>query len=216
MIKAVIFDLDGTLTNTIADLADAVNVQLKARGCKTHSYDEYKYFVGTGSYNLVKKASPEGTTEEEITEILKGFFSYYGEHYLDKTLPYDGIEEMLSTLKKNRIRLAVCSNKINHMTENVCQKFFSGIFDFTLGQTDRFPLKPDPEAPLWIAEQWGILPSEVIFTGDSGVDMETAKNAGFTAVGCAWGFRTRDELLSAGADYIIEKPADLLKIVEEV
>ncbi len=216
MIKAVIFDLDGTLTDTIGDLAAAVNFVLQKNGYPTHKTEEFYYFVGTGSYNLVKKASPENLPEEKIFSMVEEFFEYYGEHYLDRTKPYDGISKMLDALKQKGIGLAVCSNKIQNMTEKVVEKFFDGIFTYTFGQNDRFPLKPDPTAPLWIAEQFGASPQEVIFVGDSGVDMKTGKNAGFTAVGVSWGFRSREELLENGADYIIDKAEELIKIIEKV
>lgn len=216
MIKAVIFDLDGTLTNTIADLAAAVNYVLQKNGYPTHGEDEYFYFVGTGSYNLVKKASPDGTSEEKLLSMVDEFFEFYGEHYLDKTLPYDGILEMLKALKEKGIALAVCSNKIQNMTDKVCEKFFDGMFTYTFGQNERFPLKPNPACPLWISEQFGAKPSETIFVGDSGVDMVTGKNAGFTAVGVSWGFRTKEELKENGADYIINKANELLEIIEKV
>lgn len=216
MIKAVIFDLDGTLTNTIADLAGAVNHVLQKNGYPTHREDEYFYFVGTGSYNLVKKASPDGLAEEKLLSMVDEFFEFYGEHYLDKTVPYDGVPEMLSALKEKGIALAVCSNKIQNMTEKVCEKFFDGIFSYTFGQNDRFPLKPDPACPLWIAEQFGAEPSETIFVGDSGVDMVTGKNAGFTAVGVSWGFRSAEELKENGSDYIINKASELIEIIEKV
>ncbi len=216
MIKAVVFDLDGTLTDTIGDLAAAVNFVLDKNGFPTHSEAEYFYFVGTGCYNLVKKASPKDTPEEKIRSMLDEFFTFYGEHYLDKTVPYNGVSEMLSALKGMGIALAVCSNKIQNMTEKVVEKYFDGKFSFVFGQNDRFPLKPDPSCPLWIAEQFGAEPAEVLFVGDSGVDMKTGKNAGFTAVGVSWGFRPREELLRDGADYIIDKAEELIKIIEKV
>lgn len=216
MIKAVIFDLDGTLTDTLSDLADAVNFVLDKNGFPTHKTEEYKYFVGWGSYVLVKKASPENTSEEKLQEMLTDFFGYYNEHYLDKTAPYDKVTEMLGSLIQRKIKLAVCSNKIQNMTEKVCSKFFDGMFRYTFGQTDKFPLKPDPTCPLWIAEQFGVEPREVMFVGDSGSDMKTAKNGGFVAVGVSWGFRTADELRENGADYIIDKAEELIEIIEKV
>ena len=216
MIKAVVFDLDGTLTDTIGDLAAAVNFVLNKNGLPTHSEAEYFYFVGTGSYNLVKKASPKDTPEEKILSMLDEFFEFYGEHYLDKTVPYEGINEMLAALRKRGIRLAVCSNKIQNMTEKVCDRFFEGVFEYTFGQNEKFPLKPDPACPIWIAEQFGADPSEVFFVGDSGSDMKTAKNGGFTAVGVSWGFRPREELLENGADYIVDKAEELIKLTEKV
>ena len=148
--------------------------------------------------------------------MLKDFFGFYNEHYLDKTVPYDRVTEMLKALMEKGIGLAVCSNKIQNMTEKVCERFFPDTFTYVFGQNDKFPLKPDPECPLWIAEQFGAKPSEVIFVGDSGSDMKTGKNAGFTAVGVSWGFRPREELLGDGADYIIDKAEELLDIIEKV
>ncbi len=216
MIKAVVFDLDGTLTDTLGDLAAAVNFVLEKNGLPTHEVEKYKYFVGWGSYVLIKKASPENTSEEKLQEMLGDFFGYYNEHYLDKTVPYDGVTEMLTALKSRGIKLAVCSNKIQNMTEKVCDRFFGGMLEYTFGQNEKFPLKPDPACPLWIAEQFGAEPSEVIFAGDSGSDMKTAKNGGFVAVGVSWGFRPREELLRDGADYIIDKAEELIKIIEKV
>ena len=216
VIKTVIFDLDGTLTDTLGDLATAVNFVLEKNALPTHEVEEYKYFVGWGSYVLLKKASPEGTSEEKLQEMLSDFFEYYNEHYLDKTVPYEGINEMLATLRKRGIRLAVCSNKIQNMTEKVCDRFFEGVFEYTFGQNEKFPLKPDPACPIWIAEQFGADPSEVFFVGDSGSDMKTAKNGGFTAVGVSWGFRPREELLENGADYIVDKAEELIKLTEKV
>ncbi len=216
MIKAVIFDLDGTLTDTLGDLADAVNFVLDKNGLPTHKTEEYKYFVGWGSYVLIKKASPENITEEKLQSMLGEFFGYYNEHYLDKTAPYEGVIHMLTSLRENDIKLAVCSNKIQNMTEKVCDKFFEGVFEYTFGQNDKFPLKPDPACPQWIAEQLGAKPSEVIFVGDSGSDMKTAKNGGFIAVGVSWGFRTAEELRDNGADYIIDKAEELIEIIEKV
>ena len=123
MIKAVIFDLDGTLTDTLGDLAGAVNYVLAKNGFPTHETEAYKYFVGWGSYVLIKKASPENTSEEKLAEMLTDFFGYYNEHYLDKTVPYSGVCEMLDALTRKGVKLAVCSNKIQNMTEKVCDKF---------------------------------------------------------------------------------------------
>lgn len=216
MIKAVIFDLDGTLTDTLGDLADAVNFVLSKNGYPTHKTEEYRYFVGTGSYNLVKKASPNNVSEEKLLSMVEEFLAYYKEHYLDRTKVYDGVTDMLSALKQRGIGLGVCSNKIQNMTEKVCKRFFDGIFKYVLGQNDDFPLKPDPAAPLWIAERLGAKPSEVAFVGDSGSDMVTAKNGGFIAVGVSWGFRTADELRDNGSDYIIDKAEELINILEKV
>ncbi len=216
MIKAVIFDLDGTLTDTLGDLTAAVNFVLEKNDFPTRDVEECKYFVGWGSYVLLKKAAPENTSEEKLQEMLSDFFGYYNEHYLDKTVIYDGANEMLAALESRGIKLAVCSNKIQNITEKVCDKFFPGSFRYAFGQNDKFPLKPDPACSLWIAEQFGADPSEVIFVGDSGSDMKTAKNGGFIAVGVSWGFRSREELLRDGADYIIDKAEELIKIIEKV
>lgn len=216
MVKAVIFDLDGTLTDTLEDLAASVNGALVKFGHPVHDIESYKYFVGTGTANLIRKAFPEGTDEAELAAARQMFFEHYGVHYLDKTRPYEGINEMLEELLSRGIKLAVCSNKIQHMTEKVADVLFRGKFICVFGQNDRFPIKPDPAAPLYIMERLGVSPDETVFVGDSGVDMQTGKNSGCKSLGVLWGFRTRDELLENGADALAEKPQDILNIIERM
>ncbi len=216
MIKAIIFDLDGTLTDTLCDLADAVNYVLASYGYPTHKTESYKYFVGNGIYNLNKNAFPKGTEEKIISDAVESFIAYYRVHYLDKTKPYDGIIQLVQDLKKKGIKLAVCSNKVQEMTERVVEKFFGGIFSEVVGQSDRFPIKPHPAAPKHIMEKLGVTPSQTVFIGDSGVDMKTGKNAGCVSLGVLWGFRTEEELRENGADFIAQSPCDILNLIEKV
>jgi phosphoglycolate phosphatase len=217
MPKLAIFDLDGTICNTIEDLAVATNHAMSALGYPTHSVEQYKIFVGNGIPKLMERSLPDGhKSSEEVLKAKDIMLSYYKEHYADYSAPYEGIIPLLKSLKAQGVGLAVCTNKAHFMAATIVDKLFHGLFDIVIGQSDAYPLKPDPACPLWIAEQLGSKPSEVIFVGDSGVDMKTGKNAGFTAVGVSWGFRTVEELRENGADYIINKADELLEIIEKV
>ena len=215
MIKAVIFDMDGTICDTIEDLATATNYAMQELGFPAHTIDEYKYMVGNGIPNLIYKALPEDKKDmkEKAREIM---LSYYKDHFADKTYPYDGIIPMLTTLKEQGFRLAVCTNKAHHMALVVAEKFFDRFFEIVYGQREGHPLKPDPAQALEILDTFGLTPAETLFVGDSGVDMQTAKNLGAVAVGVEWGFRTADELKENGADYIVSAPQDILEIIKGI
>ena len=211
--KLVIFDLDGTLLNTITDLAMATNQALEQLGFPTHSEEAYKIFVGNGIDILFERALPE--TERNAENILKMralFLPYYQIHNSDFTAPYFGILNTLQTLKQNGIKLAVATNKYHEAAIEVMDNYFPEIeFDVVFGHREGYLPKPDPAIVFDILEFCKIdNKSDAIYVGDTSVDMQTAKNADMLAVGVLWGFRPADELKQNGADILIAKPLDLL------
>lgn len=217
MIKAVLFDLDGTLVNSLYDLADAMNYCLTKEGFATHDTEKYKYFIGNGIPKLIERALPEAArTPERIEQTKQKFLSRYSTHCCDKTCLYDGINELLSALGEKGIRAAVITNKAQSMTDIIMKKLFHNEFVYVLGKRDEFPLKPDPASALFVMEKLSVSAHECLFVGDSGVDMRTAQNAEIKSVGVLWGFREREELLENGARYIIDEPLKLLEIIEEL
>ena len=211
-VKAVLFDLDGTLLNTIDDLANAVNYALNKEGYPTHDVEKFKYFVGNGTDLMIKRALPEDKKDMAYVEKLKPIYvQYYDAHSDIFTRPYDGILELLKELKEKGIKLAVVSNKIDCMTQLVIEQYFPDTFDFVSGQKDGYAVKPDPDLALLATEKLGVKPSDCLFVGDTGVDAATGKNAGIFTVGVLWGFRDEAELLENGANAIISKPSELHK-----
>ena len=212
-IKAILFDLDGTLLNTIDDLANAVNYTLTTLNYPTFAVDEYKYKVGNGMRKLIERSLPENhKTDQEIDKALSVFMPYYNKHKMDKTAPYDGIKELLEELKKRGIKTAVVTNKAHSAAKPLIDEVFSGLFDEVTGQKDGVPTKPNPIAVFNTVDALGVTADECLFVGDSGVDMQTAKNAGIFAVGVLWGFRKADELNQNGADALISIPMQLLEL----
>ena len=208
--KLMIFDLDGTLLNTLDDLADSANFMLESMGFPTHYTEEYKYFVGNGIPKLIERCLPENARSEKFQkQALEIFSKRYGEHYTDKTRPYEGIPEMLDELAENGVKLAVASNKADAFTQALVKRFFGERFDIIRGSLPGVPRKPSPEIVYGIMSEIGAEKSETVFVGDSGVDITTAKNAGVRSIGCLWGFRTKEELISAGAVNIAETPEQI-------
>lgn len=217
MIKAVLFDLDGTLVNSLYDLANAMNFCLENEGFETHSVEKYRYFIGNGIPKLIERALPEEKrTPEKIESVKEKFFSRYSEHCCDDTRSYEGIAELLLNLKVKGIKTAVITNKAQSMTDIIIEKLFQNEFMYVLGKRDEFPLKPDPASTRFVMKELCAESEECLFVGDSGVDMRTAKNAEIRSVGVLWGFREKEELIQNGADYIIDKPLKLLEIIEEL
>lgn len=209
MTKLAIFDLDGTLLDTIEDLATACNHALKQCGHPVHPVGQYRMMVGNGIWNLFLRALPEECrTESEAMRMRSFFIPYYDAHKCDFTRPYEGITEMLKLLSDNGIYLAVASNKYQDGTEKLVGRFFGGIpFAAILGQREGFPLKPDPAIVAEAMEKAGVCQrDEVIYIGDSDVDMKTGSNAGVRTIGVTWGFRTPEELVSAGAWKLADSP----------
>ncbi|MCH5234003.1 MAG: HAD family hydrolase [Muribaculaceae bacterium] len=210
MKKLLIFDLDGTLLNTITDLGKACNYALEKMGFATHPIQAYAYMVGNGVRNLMKKAQQDAD-EETIDKLLEYFKEYYNEHCLDTTKPYPGITELLDNLVKKDIALAVASNKYQEATE----KIISGAlpqFNFVAveGQVEGRNRKPDPSIIFSVLEKYPVSKRDVIYIGDSGVDIECAKRACVESIGVTWGFRSIAELRKANADFIVSHPAEIL------
>ena len=214
--RLVIFDLDGTLLDTIDDLAAACNHALTSCGCPARERDEYFMLVGRGISNLFRGALPEGMKTDEMVEKMRSYFiPYYTEHSCDLTKPYEGITEMLECLRENGIAIAVASNKFQAGTEALIGKYF-GCFDFVriLGQREGFPIKPDPAIVHEAMEGVpGISLSETVYCGDSDVDIITGNNAGVRTIGVKWGFRTEDELKRHNPWLLVEKPSQIAEAV---
>lgn len=209
----IIFDLDGTLLNTIDDLGYACNYALEQSGYPTHPIEAYPAKVGNGINNLIRRALPENDrSEETIQRVRQYFVPYYDAHNCDYTHPYAGIPELLEALKAQGHRLAVASNKYQAATERIVRHFFPGIFDIILGEREGIERKPDPQIVYDILDRCAE-ETQTLYIGDSLVDRDTAKNAGVPFVACAWGFVPLETLSDAGIDTIIEKPEDLLKIL---
>lgn len=213
----VIFDLDGTLLNTIADLASATNYALAQCGYPTHSPQAYPYFVGNGVRRLIERVLPEDCrTPSEIERLLAHFRRYYNEHLTDATVPYPGITELLESLRLRGIDVAVASNKYQAAVERLILHFFPQIeWAAVEGQKEGVPVKPDPSIVFGILQRCPTPKRHVVYVGDSGVDMDTARRASVTAVGVTWGFRSEKELREHYADYIVSEPDRILGIVED-
>lgn len=211
MKKIVIFDLDGTLLNTIADLATATNQALQHFGYPTHSIEAYRFFVGNGINKLFERALPEAErTEENVLRIRSQFIPYYNVHNADFSTPYPGIPEVLHTLQSHGILLAVASNKYQSATEKLIAHYFPTLrFEKVLGQREGIPVKPDPTIVNDILQATGLSATDALYVGDSGVDMQTALHAGVDAVGVTWGFRPRTELEAFQPMAIINRAEEL-------
>lgn len=212
MYKLVVFDLDGTLANTLEDLANATNYGLEKAGLKPHPVQEYNQMVGSGAVNLMKKAmAPE--TDEKLFKIVKGGFDYYyNAHSIDKTVPYEGTENLLAELSKRGIKTAVLSNKPDEFVGKILAKIFPNhTFEYAWGKKPEFEIKPSPDALFAMLSNLGIEKENCIYVGDSNVDCYTAQNAGVKCCGVSWGFRGRKELEEAGADVVIDRAEEFLE-----
>lgn len=215
MKKLVIFDLDGTLLNTITDLGHAANYALEKNGYATHHLSSYPHFVGNGISKLIERVLPaEDRTEEMVAKLRKDFVGYYIEHLTDTTVPYPGIEDMLRDLQAAGIRMAVATNKFQEAATKLILHFFPYISWVSItGQTAGMPVKPDPSIVFKILSEYPTAKSDVMMVGDSAVDIETARRACIDSTGVSWGFRSVAELTAAYADNIINAPDELLPLV---
>ena len=215
MKKLAIFDLDGTLLNTIEDLGYAANHALQAHGYPTHSIASYPFFVGNGVRRLIERVLPEDArTEATLDRLLITFKEYYNDHNTDYTKPYEGIPELLSLLSSRGVAIAVASNKYQAATEKLISHFFPTLsFIAVEGQKEGVPVKPDPSIVFEILAKAKTPKADTIYIGDSGVDMETARRACVDSVGVTWGFRPEKELVENHADTIVNSPGDIEKLV---
>ncbi len=214
--KLVIFDLDGTLLYTVPDIAAATNQALAACGWPVHSEAEIASYIGNGINKLFERAlPPENRTQEEVLRIRSLFLPYYSEHCADATRPFDGIPELLSAICSRGIKVAVASNKYHPATVKLMQHFFPQIpFCAVFGEREGVPRKPEPDIVRDILDKAGIhCPDEVLYVGDSGVDMQTAANAGIEAVAVTWGCRSREELSSYSPAHIVDRPEQIARIL---
>lgn len=210
----LIFDLDGTLLNTIDDLGYACNYALSQTGFPTHPIEAYPAMVGNGISNLIRRALPEAERNDETVARLREFFvPYYNEHNCDQTRPYDGIPQLLSTLRAKGHTLAVASNKYQAATEKIVRHFFPDTFDCILGERDGIPRKPDPQIVADILSTVASKASLPLYIGDSLVDRDTALNARVPFVACSWGFVPRERLIEAGVTTLIDRPEELLSLL---
>ena len=211
--KAVLFDLDGTLLDSLEDLGDTVNQILLNKGFPTHPMDAYRYFVGNGAAMLMKRALPEDQWDEQnIRHYVDIFNQYYEQNWNVKTKPYEGVEEMLDELIARKVPITVLSNKPDEFTQRCVSELLSKWrFDIVLGHRKSFPHKPDPAGALEIARTLNLPPEEFIYLGDTATDMQTAHAAKMFAVGVQWGFRPIEELQENGANAIIKKPQEVLR-----
>ena len=211
----LIFDLDGTLLDTVADLAASTNYALSQCGFPTHDTGAYRFFVGNGINKLFERALPEGEkTQENIFRVRQYFLEFYGTHNADLTTPYPGMVDLLNSLQAAGVKLAVASNKYQKGTEKLIQLFFSEIhFVAVFGQRENVPAKPDPTIVNEILAIANVDKQNVLYIGDSGVDMQTAQNSGIDALGVTWGFRPRAEMEAFSPKYMVDHPAEILSIV---
>ena len=209
--QAILFDLDGTLIDSLADLSNACNRILAARGYPTHDQDAYRYFIGDGVKNLLLRAlPPQARIEPIVTECTEAYKAEYAQAWDVHTHAYPGIAELLATASAAGMRLAVLSNKPDTFTHQCVEKFLAGHhFDLVLGASVRFPHKPDPAAALHIAAEMNLRPDQFLYLGDTATDMQTAVAAGMYPLGALWGFRTADELRAAGAKALLNAPGDM-------
>ena len=211
--KAVIFDMDGTILNTLEDLKNATNYSLRQFGMPERSLEEVRMFVGNGIRKLVERAVPSGTSEEKIAQVLDVFLEYYEIHSADNTSPYPGILELVEKLKKSGIKTAVSTNKADVPAQELGREYFNGIFDLIVGQQDGLKVKPAPDSVNKILSILDIQKEDAIYIGDSDVDVQTAKNSGLDFIGVSWGFRGREFLEKNGAKNIVDNANEILDLV---
>ena len=213
--KAAIFDFDGTLLDTLEDLADSMNEVLTDFGMPTHPSEPYRYFVGDGMINLARRAAPEGTPDDVVRNMARLMDDKYAVNWHRKTKPYPGVMDMLAAFRKRGVAMAVLSNKPDSFTRLMVRHFFpEGTFSAAFGARDTVPRKPDPAGAAEIASLFGFEPASFLYFGDTNTDMLTGRNAGMRTIGVSWGFRPVTELLEAGAQAIIDSPGQAVELLD--
>ena len=211
--RAAIFDMDGTLLNTLDDLAASTNAALAAHGMPLRATDEVRQFVGNGIMNLVRLAVPEGTDEKTRQEIFDTFCAHYAEHSADRTAPYPGVLDLLKALHEQGVRCAVVSNKGDFAVQDLVRLYFPGAFDFAVGEREGIRRKPAPDTVNAALEALGVSRNEAVYVGDSEVDVATAAASGLDCIAVTWGFRSVQTLLDAGATTLVDSTDDLLAAI---
>ncbi len=210
MKNAAVFDMDGTILNTLDDLMDSTNFALKNNGLKERSLEEIRFFVGNGIQKLIERAVPQGTSKEVFEKVFADFKSHYKIHCADKTSYYDGIPSVIQTLRKMGVKTAVVSNKADFAVQELVEVYFKGLFDVALGEKTGVSKKPSPDMVNAALSVLGVEKESAFYIGDSDVDFETAKNSSLDFIGVSWGFRGRKFLENLGAKNIIDSPEELL------
>ena len=214
MKKLLIFDLDGTILNTLDDLAASTNYALRRHGLPERTLTQVRAFVGNGIGKLIERAVPEDCSEAVRKAVLESFSSHYKKHAADKTRPYDGILEVLKELKELGCQMAVVSNKADFAVHSLCEHYFPGIFTFVIGEQEGIRRKPAPDSVYAVLEQLNTEKKDAVYIGDSEVDAMTAQNAGVDLIAVEWGFRDREVLEAKGAKVIIKAPNEILSTLQ--
>ena len=214
MIKGIIFDLDGTLLNTVDDIKNSLNYVLKENNLPIRTLEQVKKSLGYGSLSLIKDSVPTNTSDILINKVYNEYVDYYTKNNNDLTRPYEDIMTLLKLLKANKYLLAITSNKMQEAVTELNENTFEGLIDGAIGERKTIKLKPDPEMLILALEELGLKPDEVIYVGDTEVDLLTAKNASLKSVAVTWGFRSKKELLIHDPNYVIDNPLDLLEIIK--
>lgn len=209
----VIFDLDGTLIDTLDDLRDSVNFALSARGFPERSREEIRAFVGNGIRNLISRSVPDGTDAETEAGVFRTFKDHYAKNLKNKTAPYAGIPELLDSLKKRNVKTAVVSNKFDAGVKELCAYYFPGLIGAAVGESETVKRKPAPDSALSALNALGSSAKKALYIGDSDVDVITAKNAGIRFIGVSWGFRSAEFLKENGAETVVDKPEDIMEFL---
>lgn len=217
MKKIIIFDLDGTLLNTLDDLADSTNIVMKAFGYPQHSKEDIRNFVGNGVAKLIERAIPNGKENKNYNKCLDMFKEIYPKNMYNKTAPYQGITDMLKNLKEKGLIIAVVSNKFDLAVKELCEKYFPNLIDFCAGENEKEGIrkKPAPDTVLKVLEQYNLKNNDAIYVGDSEVDIQTAQNSDMPCISVSWGFKDREFLTNNGAEIIINTPTEITDILDD-
>jgi phosphoglycolate phosphatase len=217
MKKIIIFDLDGTLLNTLDDLADSTNIVMKAFGYPQHSKEDIRNFVGNGVAKLIERAIPNGKENKNYNKCLDMFKEIYPKNMYNKTAPYQGITDMLKNLKEKGLIIAVVSNKFDLAVKELCEKYFPNLIDFCAGENEKEGIrkKPAPDTVLKVLEQYNLKNNDAIYVGDSEVDIQTAQNSNMPCISVCWGFKDREFLTNNGAEIIINTPTEITDILDD-
>lgn len=209
--RLAIFDMDGTILNTLEDLCDSLNHTLKEFELPQRTLEEVRSFVGNGIHKLIERAVPTGTDEGLLEEVFHSFNAYYKEHCAVKTRPYDGIPKVLQKLRSRGIYTAVVSNKADYGVQALCEDYFNGLFDYAVGEKEGVRCKPNPDGVLDVIRKFGVSFEEAVYIGDSEVDYETSVNAGIDVLMVGWGFREEEIIRACGAKLVLHKPEEILE-----